>query len=343
MKVGIVGCGQIGRRRAEVVHSSPVDEVVIVADNDETRSNALGADMHCRSVTDWRVLTEDPQIEAVIVATSHDALAPIAVHALRQGKHVLVEKPMGRSAEEATAVVAEASPIQVIKVGFNHRHHPGLSTARSLVAQDAIGRLLYIRCRYGHGGRPGYDQEWRADRKRSGGGELMDQGIHAVDLGRWFLGDFTEASGMVSTYVWGTSAADSDNRVEDNAFALFRAVGGQTMSLHASWTEWKNLFSFEIFGEEGHLLIDGLGGSYGAERLTIGRRNMKGGPPEEEVESFAGPDDSWALEWEEFTDAIIEGRQPLANGRDGLAALVAVEAVYESARIGAVVGIRNPH
>ena len=341
MKVGVVGCGQIGRRRAEVVHSSPTDELVGVADTDNGRSQALAADLTCRPAADWRELTDDPDIEAVIVATTHDALTPIAAAAVRQNKHVLVEKPMGRSAEEARRLLAAVNSDHVIKVGFNHRHHPALSRARSLVDQGEIGRLMYIRCRYGHGGRPGYDQEWRTDRALAGGGELLDQGIHAIDLGRWFLGEFTEASGFVSTCVWGAGGVPSENAVEDNAFALFRTAAGQTMSLHASWTQWKNLFSFEVFGDVGHLLVEGLGGSYGTEKLTIGRRNLKGGAPAEEVETFDGPDRSWELEWIEFTAAIREGRQPLGNGHDGLAALRAVEGVYESSKSGAVVGIAS--
>ena len=337
MRVGVIGCGQIGRRRAEVVLRSAGDELVAVADVDSARSQELAGDLNCRSASDWREVAGDSSIDAVVVATTHDALAPIAIEAARDGKHLLVEKPMARSVAEAEAAVVAVRSDRLIKVGFNHRHHPALSRAHELASDGAIGRLLFIRCRYGHGGRPGYEREWRADRERSGGGELLDQGIHAIDLGRWFLGEFAAASGMVNTYVWhGDNPGAS---VEDNVFALLRTAAGQTMSLHASWIQWRNLFSFEVFGDRGHLLVEGLGGSYGVERLTIGRRDMGGGPPEEEMVTYEGPDQSWELEWDEFAAAVDEGRQPMANGSDGLAALRAVEAVYESSASRKVVAI----
>ncbi len=336
MRVGVVGCGQIGRRRAQVVQASPNDQLRSVADLNLERARSMGSAFGCSTATEWRALTSDPEIDAVVIATTHDALAEIGIDAAANGKHVLVEKPMAWNADEAAALLAAVGSGLVLKVGYNHRHHPALVRAHSLVKEGEIGQLLFIRCRYGHGGRPGYEREWRADRRRSGGGELLDQGIHGIDLGRWFLGDFAQAVGMVETYAWESEGADT---VEDNAFALLRTGTGQTMSLHASWTQWKNLFSFEVFGDRGFLLVEGLGGSYGTERLTFGCRNTTGGPPVEWVESFDEPDRSWEAEWSEFAGAIETGRQPPANGEDGLAALKAVEAVYQSSVSGSVTAI----
>ena len=132
---------------------------------------------------------------------------------------------------------------------------------------------MYIRARYGHGGRVGYDREWRADRAVSGGGEMLDQGVHLVDLARWFAGDFVEVAGHVGTFFWNMS-------VEDNGFALLKTATGQVAWLHASCTEWKNLFCFEVFCRTGKLQIDGLGRSYGVERLTAYRMLPQMGPPE---------------------------------------------------------------
>ncbi|MDA8188704.1 MAG: Gfo/Idh/MocA family oxidoreductase, partial [Dehalococcoidales bacterium] len=127
------------------------------------------------------------------------------------------------------------------------------------------------------------------------------------------------------------------SRAEDNAFALFRTSTGQTASLHASWTQWKNLFSYEVFGQDGYLTVEGLGGSYGPERLIWGCRRPESGPPDEQVFDFPGPDISWAAEWQEFVTAIREGREPLTNANDGLQAIRMVYAVYESSRTGQVV------
>lgn len=335
MRVGIVGCGLIGRRRAEVVRQLSGDELVIVADIDESRATSLAREMSCLATIDWQETIIRDDVDVVVVSTTNNWLAPITVAALQNGKHVLCEKPPGRNAEEARQMV-DAARVNGRKlgIGFNHRYHPAVRKAQALFEEGNIGEPLFIRCRYGHGGRPGYEKEWRADPEISGGGELLDQGIHGIDLFRWFLGDFQEAFGYASTWFW-------DMPVEDNAFALFRTSRGQVASLHTSWTQWKNLFSFEIFGRDGYLIVEGLGGSYGTERLEIGRRKTEGGPPEVRVLEFAGPDTSWQAEWQEFTSAIREGRQPLANGEDGLQAMRLIAAIYESARTGQVVKLED--
>lgn len=344
MRVGLVGCGLIGRRRAQVLREISDDVLVAVADIHRDRAAALAQEMGCEIATSWEDVTGRDDVEIVVVSTTNNWLGPISVAALRHGKHVLVEKPMSRTLAEAEQVMraAAASPGTVVKVGFNHRHHAAVRKARELVAAEAIGEILFVRCRYGHGGRPGYEREWRLDPEVSGGGELLDQGIHAIDLFRWFLGELTEAVGFAAGYVWVPPLREADGRgsraaVDDNAFALFRTAAGQIASLHASWTQWKNLFSFEIFGREGYLIAEGLGGSYGPERLTVGRRKTAGGAPEEQTMEFPPTDVSWREEWREFTAAIRERRQPLGSGHDGLQALRLVHAVYESARAGKVV------
>lgn len=339
MRVGLVGCGAIGRKRVRALRNFPGDELALVADVDPDRASVLAADAGCGVAPDWQGVVSNYAVEIVVVCTTNNWLAPVTIAALEHGKHVLVEKPMARSVKEAKDIVAAAQrSARVVKVGFNHRHHPAIWKAKSLCVEGAIGEVLFARCRYGHGGRPGYEREWRSNSQIAGGGELLDQGTHAIDLFRWFLGDFAEAIGFTTTYVW-TETPGSLLPVEDNAFALLRTRAGQIASLHASWTQWKNVFSFEVFGRAGYLIAEGLGGSYGAERLTVGRRGLEGGVPEEETTEFPGADLSWEAEWQEFVSAIREGRQPLANAHDGLQALRAVAAVYKSARTGALASL----
>jgi len=274
------------------------------------------------------VVISRSDIDIVIVATVNKFLAPITKSALKYGKHVLCEKPLGRNIEESREILNtlnERSGFDApfLKTGFNHRHHPAISKAKEIFDKGEIGSLLYMRCRYGHGGRPGYEKEWRAQRDLCGGGELLDQGVHVVDLFRWFAGNFDEAFGYVSTFFW-------KMEVEDNAFAIFRKADGVVALMHTSWTQWKNLFCFEIFGSEGYLIIEGLGGSYGIENLRIGRRNPLGGPPQEDILKFDGPDISWEAEWNEFISAIQWKRQPLGNGWDGHKANAMIKGVYDS-------------
>lgn len=331
-RVGVIGAGLIGSRRAHVAHEHPNCRVVRVADTDLARARTLAGELDAKATGDWREVVGDPEVNLVVVATPTDSHALLACAALKARQHVLCEKPLARTSAEARRMVQAASRYRVkLKTGFNHRYHPGIFRAQALASAGEIGKLMLVRCVYGHGGREGYEKEWRMQPKISGGGELMDQGIHALDLFRWFLGEFREAYGMVGTLFWPIRP------VEDNAFAVLRTRGGAIAQIHASWTQWKNRFSFEVFGEKGYLLVEGLGKSYGAERLTIGRRTRLGAVPEETVEEFPGPDISWAREWEEFIEALEENKDPLATGRDGYEALRLVEAIYRSNRAGRVV------
>jgi predicted dehydrogenase len=237
--------------------------------------------------TDWRATVRRDDIDAVFIATTHDQLAPIAAEASAAGKHVLIEKPGARSAGELDAVAEAARRTgALVRIGFNHRYHRAFRRAREIFESGALGEMMFIRGRYGHGGRPGYDREWRAAPALSGGGELIDQGAHLIDLSRWFLGDFPSVRGRARTYFW-------DMPVEDNGFLLLETARGQVAFLHASWTEWKNLFSFEIAGRSGKLEISGLGGSYGTERLTWYKMSAEMGPPETTAWEYPMADDSW--------------------------------------------------
>ena len=300
MRVGIIGCGLIGTRRAKVALDAG-DEVVGVADIAADRAAAVAATTQSSWTTSWTELVSRDDLDVVVVSTSNDQLAEASIAALQSGKHVLCEKPLGRNAGEASAIVHAAEAARkLVKVGFNHRHHPAIAAARGLVDERAIGDVFAIRALYGHGGRAGYEREWRADAARSGGGELLDQGVHIVDLARWFIGEIAQAHGFVATYHWPIQP------VEDNAFALLRSGSGGIVSFHTSWTQWKNAFRFEILGTEGYLRIDGLGGSYGTEQLTVAKRNEDSSPPIETTTSFEGPDRSWHSEWHEFSTAIAQ-------------------------------------
>jgi predicted dehydrogenase len=329
--MGIVGAGLQGRRRAGALKAVSGSELVMVADVWQDAAAALAADAGCLSTSQWEDVVARDDLEAVAVCTPPHLHAEIALSAMRKGKHVLCEKPLARTVAEGREMVKVAREAGVtLKCGFNLRYHPAIRQVRQWYEDGSIGEIDWIRCRYGIGGRPGYDQEWRAKAEISGGGQLMDQGIHLLDLCRWFLGDFAEVSGMVATCFWEIAP------LEDNAFTLMRTARDQIASLHVSWTQWKPLFSFEIFGHDGYLIVEGLGGAYGNERAIRGRRDFVA-PFGEEVIEFRREDRSWEEEWREFVSAIREGREPSASGSDGLAAIELVHAIYESARLGKAV------
>jgi predicted dehydrogenase len=261
-------------------------------------------------------------IDAVIIATPHDSQVEIARAAIAAAKHVLVEKPAARHGDELRDLPALAASHGVrVRVGFNHRYHRAFQQARRLVDSGVLGPLLFLRARYGHGGRPGYEGEWRAQPQRSGGGELLDQGVHLIDLARWFLGEFVEVDGFAHTYFW-------DMPVDDNGFMLLKTATKQVAFLHVSCTEWKNTFSWELYGRDGKLQVDGLGGSYGVERLSWYKMLPGMGPPETLIWEYPMADNSWATEMTEFIEDIRSGREPSAGLGDAIATLAIVDKIY---------------
>lgn len=320
MNLGIVGCGSIGRKRAQNLSGA---RLIHCIDTDASKAHNLAESRaDCRSGTDWRELLDCSELDAIIVATSHDCQAEITRAAIHAGIHVLVEKPGARSASELEGLPQLARERGVrVRVGFNHRYHPAFQQARALVDSGALGPLLYLRARYGHGGRVGYEREWRADRSRSGGGELIDQGVHLIDLARWFLGEFVEVDGFSHTYFW-------DMPVEDNGFMLLKTRARQAAFMHASWTEWKNTFSWELTGRDGKLEVDGLGGSYGVEKLTWFKMRPAMGPPVATVWEYPAPDSSWTVEMSAFLEDIERGREPSPGLNDAIAALDVVSEIY---------------
>lgn len=320
MEVAIIGCGLMGQKRAKTLSSC---RLVACADPIREKAEAIAcAHPGCLALTDWHDVLKLPDVDIIIIATLHASLAEIALSALNSAKHILIEKPGGRKAVELDSVIAAAKKMaKLVRIGFNHRYHRAFRKAKTLVDTNELGELMFIRARYGHGGRMGYHKEWRAQPVLSGGGELIDQGIHLIDLARWFLGDFNEIQGYAHTYYW-------DMPVEDNGFLLLKTPKKQVAQLHASCTEWKNTFSFEIYGQRGKIDINGLGGSYGVERLSFYKMLPSMGPPETFIWEYPMADDSWEFEFKEFIEDIKNNRQPEPGLKDAQAALRIVEEIY---------------
>jgi predicted dehydrogenase len=326
LRIGIIGTGLQGRRRAEALRQFDDAQLIAVSSNLPTQARRLAEDMKCELIDDWEKLVVRKDIDVIIVCTPPDCHLPMCKAALENGKHVLCEKPLARNPEEAEQITKLTQKTGLkLKCGFNHRHHPAIKQAREWFDQGLIGEPIFIRIEYGIGGRPCYEKDWRANGEISGGGQLMDQGMHVIDLSRWFLGDFTEVKGFLQTGYWDIAP------LEDNAFCLLRTETGQVASIHVSWTQWKNLFRFEFFGKDGYITVEGLGGSYGVEKAILGKKAFFE-PFKEEVIEFRGRDISWEEEWREFKTAIQENREPLANGCDGFEAVKIAYLIYEAAR-----------
>lgn len=320
MNVAIIGCGLIGNKRAKYLNGG---NLLYCVDKNIQRAQALAAETGCQILLNWQEVMTKPEINIVIIATTHEVLTEITLAAIKSGKHVLIEKPAARSSKELRPVIdnIEKSNV-VVKVGFNHRYHKAVLKAYKLIKTGEIGELMFIRGRYGHGGRFGYEKEWRSNPKLSGGGEMIDKGMHLIDLSRWFLGEFTEVAGFAHTYFW-------DRPVDDNGFIILKTATKQTAFLHASCTEWKNLFSFEIYGKKGKLDIQGLGGSYGLERLSCYKMLPHMGPPETNIWEYPMMDDSWQLEFTALLEDIRHQRPANPGVKDAHAALTIVEKIAQ--------------
>lgn len=322
LRVGLIGAGLIGAKRSAALTEGMV--LVGIHDVKMSAATALAEKHSVESHEDLESLIDIVGAGGlVIIATPHNLLAGLALKALSQGCHVLVEKPGALNHKELEEVNSMAKKNNlVLRVGYNHRFHPSISEIRDVVRSREFGAVKLIRGRYGHGGRLGYEKEWRADKKISGGGELIDQGSHLLDLSRYILGDLNLEFASTPTVYW-------EMEVEDNAFMFLNSSSGAKVWLHASWTEWKNLFSFEVFFENAKLEAKGLGSSYGTETLVTHIMEGGLGIPIQNDKVFEGPDLSWHhelldVEAEILTTGDVKG----ANGESSLEVLRIVDGAY---------------
>lgn len=309
LRVAIAGCGLIGHKRAEALG----DDMLVGAYDIDPAATARLVATHggkaCSTLDELLSLSPD----VVVIAAIHSELAALACAALDAGAHVLVEKPAGTGVADIDRIAAAAARAgRLVKVGFNHRFHPGLERAVALARSGEFGEVFSVRGRYGHGGRLGYEKEWRADPALSGGGEIVDQGMHLLDLSYAILGELPLHSALLRTQFWQAP-------VDDNAVLVLGQSGGVGAQapfalLAVSWTEWKNTFSLEIACRRAKIAVDGLVRSYGTQVVRVFRMRPELGPPDVEETRYPERDLSWEREWAHLRRAILaEAPVPLAG------------------------------
>lgn len=308
MRCLVFGYGYMGKIRYRILRSHPDVRDVKVVDPalDAEPSGLDGVLLPSTKPIPW----ED--FDAAFVCTPNDSTAELCVEALRRCRNVFCEKPPGRNWEDFSRIAETAAgvPDHTLVFGFNHRLHPSVRAARALIGEGGVGEVLYLKGTYGKSGGVRYRENWRNNRAISGGGILLDQGIHMLDLFHLFLGPLTVVDAVLADSFWGCG-------VEDNAFVLLRSEQGVPAFLHSSATLWKHTFRLEIGCRDGYLVISGLlsqSASYGREQLVIGKRQFEDealalGNPREEIIYF-DRDDSWESEIHEFVAAVKERRAP---------------------------------
>lgn len=331
LRFALIGAGRMGARWAHVLSKNPNVSLVTIADTGSGKASELSSQIPgCRATRyDLRAINNN-EVDAVIIATPHKDLAPITSDALKAGKHVLCEKPGAIKSNDIRKNITLANRMGLTyMVGYNHRFHDGFIKARRLYQKRAIGKIILIRARYGFGGRVGYDKEWRLDKATSGGGHLIDQGVHMVDLAMSFMGEIQKVRGFTSDTFW-------KRGVEDNAFVLLRGKNTTTASIHVSLTQWKPLHNFEIYGTKGYLSIEGLGQKYGgSEKLIIGKRadDFVSGVKEKVIVCNSVADNSLTLELAEFVSAVRQGRQVAPFPTKAYETLKIVEKIYRANKL----------
>lgn len=325
MNIAIVGAGLIGRKRAQ---SLPKEiKLLSVCDIDKKRLEEFAKDFNCLMETNWKKVIKNSNVDAIIISTPNKYLAPIAQDAILEGKHVLIEKPGAKNLHDFQKIIEAFKKRKVvIQFGYNHRFHPALIKAKEIILSKQYGSILFIRARYGHGGRLGYEKEWRFNKELSGGGVLMDQGCHLIDLVNFFCGEMKDCSGYVANLFWKTV-------LEDAAFFQLKNEKNQIADISVTCVEWKNIFSFEIILKTAKIQIDGLGRSYGKEKLTLYEMNKKMGPPKIKEYNFPDIDVSWKKEIQTFVKKIKSSDTSDSAIKDAMYVISIIDKIYKQNNI----------
>lgn len=326
IRVGIAGFGVVGKRRRDCIARLPTMQLVAVCDQTLNGEGVLADGV--RYYRDYRrLLTE--KLDALIICMTNDVAAEVTIAGLEAGLHVFCEKPPGRSVEDVERVIEHERRHPGLKVmyGFNHRYHDSVKEALRILRRGDLGRVINMRGIYGKANLITFNQpDWRTKREIAGGGVLLDQGIHMVDLMRLFAGEFTEVHSFISNRFWGY-------HVEDNAYALMKTADGVVAMLNSSATQWRHRFHLDINFERGSLILGGiLSGtkSYGAETLTIVQADPDNdaGDPKEQVTRY-NRDPSWDEEVVAFANAILNETPVLSgNSDDALRTMQLVFKIY---------------
>jgi len=346
MNVAVVGAGEIGGLRARSVHANPQTKLVAVVDVNRENAARAASGTGARVETDLRAVLDDSKVDAVMISTPLQFHEQAAIGALEAGKHVLCEKPLSNTLASCRAILEAARRNgRTLAVGFNHRYYPSMKFVKEVVDAGRIGRVDHLRVFGGHDGLPSLKAEWMYKRPESGGGAMMDVGIHMTDLTRFIVGEVAEVYGIARDSVWNVTGS------EDNAVAIFKTAGGTPVFYQATWTEWRGYHCYvDVYGSHGMVR-----GYYAPLFNLLVTQDKPGGRrkkthhfyPENIVrEKLKGWQSTTLISFhQELADFLrmIDGQKvPLADGWAGVRAVEIANAVYESTASGLPVRLSAP-
>ena len=326
LKVGIAGYGVVGKRRRQYIDENPHLKTIAVCDQNFTEAGVMPDGV--RYYPNYQGLLSEP-LDLLFVSLPNYLAPEVTISGIERNLHVFCEKPPGRDIKDIQRVqeVEKQHPNVLLKYGFNHRYHDSVREALGIVKSGELGKIINIKGMYGKSKIIPFSGGWRAEREYAGGGILLDQGIHLVDLMILFCGEFFDVKSYVSNAYW-------NHDVEDNAYVIMRDTSGRIAMLHSSATQWQHRFLLEINMTEGFLELRGIlsgSKSYGEEQLVIGRRDeaMVGTLNQKTIKYLE--DNSWRDEINEFADAIVNKRTFVSgNSNDALATMKLVYRIYWS-------------
>ncbi len=323
-KIALIGAGRMGGRWAKVINSSPIAELALVIDPNKNAGEKIALQNGATYLSEFP--KKGGSVDAFIIVTPHAQLYQQARRGLQCGKPVFIEKPGARNVAELKELIALAQKKrQPLSIGFNYRYFDAIRKAKKAIDANVVGEILFMRLRHGHQGRAGYGKEWRMNRNISGGGVLMDQGVHLIDLLLWFMpGEIKKLSAVSQSLFW-------KGTVEEQASLILKNNKGQIATMSVGITEWKPIFSLEIVGRKGYVLVEGLGRKYGGkEFLTVGVKNKDGVIVEKTTECDPEPENALKALFKEFITSIKTGKMSGPVGEDALRVLQVVEGAYKT-------------
>ena len=325
LKVGIIGFGTMGKIRKDAINELARAEVIAISE-----PNLAGLYNEVPNLSHSEIINH-PDINIIIVCTPNYLNKKLTIEALSAGKHVFCEKPPAFTGPEVLQIIeAEKLSGKKLMFGFNHRHHDSIIKMKELIESREYGKVLWSRGRYGKSVTEDYFNQWRAKKELAGGGILIDQGIHMLDLFLHLSGDYDIVKAEISNLYWKMN-------VEDNAFVILKDSNtGKVASLHSTMTQWRHLFSLEIFLEKGYMVLNGLitsSMSYGEEVLSVAK-NRSTAPAatwKDEVITKYNINNSWRYEIEHFLNAI-ENNTPvtIGNSEDAFKLMTIIDRIYEN-------------
>lgn len=326
IRVGIAGYGIVGKRRGECVINNSKMKLVAVCDKNYKNDSEING---IKCFQNYNSLLES-EIDALFICLTNDVAAEVTIKALKKGLHVFCEKPPGQNVQQIRNVikVEKEYPKLKLKYGFNHRYHYSVIDALTILKSNELGKIIDLNAIYGKSKvitATGPNADWRSKRKIAGGGILLDQGIHIVDLIRYFSGEYEEVYSFISNKYWKYD-------VEDNAYALMKSKNGVISQLHSSATLWKHSFKLYITCELGAIILSGILSStksYGEETLTILYKSKNEFEDPKEITTRYNDDPSWEQEVKDFGESILNNKKILTgSSTDALKTMKLVYQIY---------------